>query len=101
MRLVVVALIAASVAGCTANRPDMPPAIQVAPSVLCAAPGEMTTPEARPEKPHGDYTQRDVALFIEQLHRWGQRGWKRLAAVRAWSMGCVDRAAVRAGGQVR
>ena len=94
-------LVAGVLAGCAAAPVALPPPPQVPPVVVCAPESEMTAPEARPERPAGSYSQRQVALFIEQLHRWGSRGWKKLAAVRAEGIDCVDRAAVRAGGKVR
>lgn len=94
-------LVAGLLAGCASQpvvlpTPPAPPAV-----VLCAPESEMTAPEAQPERPTGIYSQRQVALFVEQLHRWGSRGWKKLAAVRAEGIDCVDRAAVRAGGKAR
>lgn len=82
--------IAAGLAACTST-PDAPPAlppVMVAP-VVCAAPVGMTVAEAAPERPEGDYTQRDVALYVESLHRWGHRGWLRLARVREHAAECL------------
>lgn len=101
MRAFCIVLLAAGLAGCAAHQVELPPAPSVPPAMVCAAPGEMTSAEGQPERPTGKYTQRAVALYIESLHRWGARGWERLAAVRAWSKDCVDRAAVRAGGKAR
>lgn len=99
-RLMVLACVAAGLASCAAApSPTMPPA-DPAP-VLCATPAGQTEPETEPDRPAGTYSQRAVAAYIEQLHRWGTRGWEKVAAVRAWSMDCVDRAAVRAGGPAR
>lgn len=71
-----------ALAGCAAQPPEPPPAPPIVTLVACAAPAAMTEPEAAPERPAGDYTQRDVALYVQALHRWGGRGWQRLAAVR-------------------
>lgn len=101
MRASCILVLAADLAGCATHQVEQPPAPSVPPAVVCAAPGEMTTVEGQPERPAGKYTQRDVALYIESLHRWGAHGWERVAAVRAWSKDCVDRAAVRAGGKAR
>ncbi|MEX0745304.1 MAG: hypothetical protein WD118_06850 [Phycisphaeraceae bacterium] len=85
----------AVLAGCAAT-PDPPPPLPI--PVLCALPAGMTDPETPPDKPEGDYTQRDVSLYIAALHRWGAGGWKNVAAARQWSTDCVDGKAVRNGG---
>lgn len=94
-------LVAGVLAGCASAPVALPPPPQVPPLVVCAPELEMTAPEAQPERPAGDYSQRRVALFIEQLHRWGSRGWKKLAAARAEGIDCVDRATVRTSGKAR
>lgn len=83
--------IVAALAACTST-PDAPPAlppVMVSP-ILCAAPVGMTAAEAPPVRPEGDYTQRDVALYVEGLHRWGHRGWLRLARVREHAAECLQ-----------
>ncbi|WP_151208985.1 hypothetical protein [Bordetella petrii] len=96
----VLACVTAALAGCAGAPASPPPPTDPAP-VLCAASAGQTELEARPDKPTGTYSQRAVAAYIEQLHRWGTRGWEKVAAVRAWSNDCVDRAAVRAGSPAR
>lgn len=84
LQVVVVTLVLlVGLAGCAATpAPEPPPAPPIVNLVACSAPVGMTEPEAVPERPTGDYTQRDVALYVQALHRWGSRGWQRLAAVR-------------------
>lgn|SRR5690554_5998173 len=92
-------VLAVLLAGC-GSQPAIPPPAPVV-VVLCAVPGEMTLSEAEPVRPAGDYTQRQVALYLGELHRWGSGGWERLEAVRAWSNDCVDRATLGAGAEPR
>lgn len=74
--------------GCATREPS-PPAPPPAP-IVCAAPAGMTGPDPEPERPQGDYTQRDVALYVSDLQGWGRQGWKRLAAVRRHASQCID-----------
>ncbi len=98
MRAAVVALVACvAMVGCAVNAP--PEVAPVPAPVVCAPSAALTDGEPEPSRPAGQYTQRDVALYIKQLHRWGARGWEKLAASRSWSQSCVDRATVRAGSQ--
>lgn len=88
------ALLVLLLAGCAGQSvpPPRPAPLGV---VLCALPSQVAA-EPEPVRPTGpQYTQRDVALYIERLHRWGSRGWARLEAAHAWSNDCVERAAVR------
>jgi len=89
-------------AGCAATPEPapQPPAPLPAP-VVCALPAGMSEPEPPPQRPEGEYTQRDVAEFVAELHRWGSRGWEKLARARHWSQDCVDGTAVRDGGGPR
>lgn len=97
MRALLIALVSLTLTGCLATAvPEVPPAPT---PVVCAASAALTEQESEPLRPTGQYTQRAVALYIKQLHRWGTRGWDKLAATRSWSQRCVDRATVRAGGQ--
>lgn len=66
--------------------------------VLCALPAGMTEHQVPPEKPGGEYAQREVAAYVTALHEWGATGWTRVARARKWSQNCVDRTAVRDGG---
>lgn len=81
---------AAALAACS-GAPEAPPALPpvMVQQTVCAAPVGMTAPEAAPARPEGDYTQRDVALYVEGLHRWGYRGWLRLARVREHAAECL------------
>lgn len=81
-----------SVSGCAstpATEPEPPP--MPAP-ILCAAPAGMTQAESAPEIPRGEITQRDVAVYLLDLHRWGSRGWLRLSGVRAHANQCASNA---------
>jgi hypothetical protein len=77
--------------GCTTQppAPPLPPPLPV--QVVCALPESMTTPQPQPLRPTGDYTQRDVGLYLLQLHAWAAEGWARLDAVRQRSDDCVHR----------
>lgn len=101
MKMIGAVLAVLAVAGCAATPEPMPRPAPVPAPVLCALPEGQAVPEPEPERPAGSYTQRDVALYIERLHRWGSRGWVRLSAAREWSENCVDRAAVRDSGATR
>lgn len=83
------ALLAAGLsAGCAQQPAEPPEPAPIVNLVSCAAPAGMTESEPEPDRPEGDYTQRDVALYIESLHRWGSRGWLRLARVRDHAEHC-------------
>lgn len=80
-------------AGCATREAPPPPAPPPLPApVLCAAPVGMTGQEPEPDRPAGDITQRDVAAYLVELHRWGWRGWRRLAGVRAHAEACASNA---------
>lgn len=66
-----------------------PPPINV---YSCATPVGMTEPEAKPLVPLGDYTQKDVALYITALHQWGTRGWLKVARAREHADKCAQSA---------
>jgi hypothetical protein len=100
VRIAVVLIASVLLCACAAPAP-LPRPEPLATPVFCAVPEVQTEREKEPDRPVGEYTQRDVALYIEGLHRWGSRGWTRLDAVREWSESCVERAAVRDGGTVR
>ncbi|GEK71581.1 MULTISPECIES: hypothetical protein [Halomonas] len=84
--LVLIGMVLA-MAGCNATpeRPATPPA-----PIVCAAPVGMTGQAPEPDRPQGEYMQRDVALYLSELHGWGKRGWKALAAVRRHASRCID-----------
>lgn len=101
MKVINVVLVVLALTGCAAAPEPMPRPEPMPTPVLCALPDGQAVQEPEPERPAGEYTQRDVALYIERLHRWGSRGWMRLTAAREWSENCVDRAAVRDSGAAR
>lgn len=82
-----------ALAGCAttpAPLPEPPPAEVV---VVCATPAGMTEIEARPAAPRGEeYSQRDVARYIQALHRHATRGWLRVESIRAYARDCQQRA---------
>lgn len=63
-----------------------PPAINL---YMCATPAGMTEPERSPLVPVGDYTQKDISLYITALHEWGTRGWLKVARAREHADKCV------------
>lgn len=95
MRLLV--LMVAMLSGC-ASTPDPVPPVLPAP-VLCLVPGEMTGSQARPEKPTGDYSQQDVADYLNELHRWAITGWLKVQSIKQWSDDCVHRERLRTSRQ--
>lgn len=101
MKLITLMLVALVVAGCAGTPEPLPRPEPLPAPVLCDLPEAQTVQEPEPERPVGNYSQRDVALYIERLHRWGSRGWTRLAAAREWSNNCVDRTTVRDSGETR
>lgn len=101
MRLIVLVVALLVLAGCASAPEPMPRPAPTPTPVLCALPEGQAVREPEPERPAGNYTQRDVALYVERLHRWGSRGWARLMAAQNWSDGCVNRAAVRDSGATR
>lgn len=84
------------VAGCASQPEALPPAQPMPAPVVCQVPAGMTVGERAPARPRGEYTQRDVAAYLVELHRWGAAGWARLRAVETWSDGCVQRERLRA-----
>lgn len=91
--LIVLAMLALSGCGLFGNqRHDPPPPVV---SVFCAAGQEMTASEPQPDRPQGEYTQKDVAGYLASLHEWARRGWTKLEAVAEWTDGCIERAGKR------
>lgn len=86
-------------AGCASAPEPLPPATIVPPPVVCEVPAGLAAGEDEPARPTGDYTQRDVAEYVVDLHRWGAAGWARVEAIEAWSEGCVRRERLRTGQQ--
>lgn len=61
------------------------PQITVDPApVMCQVPAGLLADEPMPKAPRGDYTQRDVALYINDLHEWGDRAVQRVKAIDQW-----------------
>lgn len=90
VRWAMVPLLALLLTACS-TRPEPPPEPPPQPApVLCAAPAGMTAPEPEPVRPADDATQRDVAGYVTELHRWGSRGWQQLKAVRHHGMQCAE-----------
>ncbi|MCC5811188.1 MAG: hypothetical protein JJU06_12535 [Ectothiorhodospiraceae bacterium] len=86
-------------AGCASQPEPLPPATIVTPPVVCEVPAGLTAGDDEPARPQGEYTQRDVAEYVVELHRWGASGWARVEAIEAWSEGCVRRERLRTGQQ--
>ncbi|ATG73666.1 hypothetical protein AN401_07185 [Zobellella denitrificans] len=74
--------------GCTSRPAPLPEPAPLPAPILCAAPAAMTEHEPMPRAPRGDYTQQEVALYLLALHRWGSRGWQRLAAIHDYTRQC-------------
>ncbi|MCL7931625.1 hypothetical protein [Halomonas llamarensis] len=92
MKTLVIMGIGALLAACGSTPPEPlppPPAINL---YQCAAPVGMTSPERQPERPRGEYTQADVALYITDLHQYATRGWLKLARVREHADKCAKSA---------
>jgi len=90
IRAIVIFAGAGLLAACSSRPPELPtppPAINI---YQCAAPVGMTSPERQPERPKGEYTQADVALYITDLHHWATRGWLKLARVREHADQCAN-----------
>lgn len=94
MRAVLLMAIAL-LAGCASvedREPDPPPpAPEPVVMTICVIPQGMLEEEPEPERPEGEYTQRDVALYLSALHSWGSAGWERVETIDQWSDDCVQR----------
>lgn len=89
LRTIVIIGAGALLAACGTRPPEPPP---LPPSINiynCAAPAGMTEREDSPLVPVGDYTQKDVSLYITALHQWGTRGWLKLSRTREHADKCV------------
>ncbi|MEL7982162.1 hypothetical protein AAG584_19155 [Vreelandella titanicae] len=90
LRIIVIIAAGAALAACESmptQPPPPPPAINV---YSCATPTGMTEPEGKPLVPVGDYTQKEVALFITALDQWGTRGWLKVARAREHADKCAE-----------
>lgn len=52
--------------------------------VLCQVPAAFFATPDLPTAPTGDFTQRDVAEYLNDLYFYAVSGWDRLDAVNAW-----------------
>ncbi|MDC8804231.1 hypothetical protein PRZ61_12340 [Halomonas pacifica] len=75
--------------GCARTEP-LPEPPPLPPPIVCAAPVAMTAQDPAPLAPHGTDSQREVALYLLALHRWGVQGWQRLAAIRDYTERCHE-----------
>ncbi|MGM0913744.1 MAG: hypothetical protein ACQEXC_00530 [Pseudomonadota bacterium] len=87
-----VVVVALAITGCATREPPPPEPPPLPAPMLCAAPVGMTAQESAPDRPAGEITQRDVAAYLVELHRWGWRGWRRLSSVRAHAAACASNA---------
>lgn len=88
VRFAMLPLLALLLTACGSTPPEPPP-----PSInvySCATPAGMTEREDSPLIPVGDYTQKDVALYITALHQWGTRGWLKVARAREHADKCAQ-----------
>ncbi|WP_421864373.1 hypothetical protein [Marinobacter adhaerens] len=91
MKLLPLLAFAFVLAGC-GTTPKLIPAPERMPGpVVCDLKLGMTKPEPEPVRPTGDYTQRHVSDYVARLHRWGGRGWEKLAAARQRNEKCKER----------
>lgn len=89
LRTIVILGVGAALAACGSTPPEPPPPPPSINVYSCATPAGMTEREASPLIPVGDYTQKDVALYITALHQWGTRGWLKVARAREHADKCV------------
>lgn len=78
--------------GCATREPPPPEPPPLPAPVLCAPSVGATEQEPAPDRPAENATQRDVALYLTALHRWGWRGWRRLESVREQADDCASNA---------
>jgi hypothetical protein len=53
-------------------------------SVPCRVSAGLLAMDEAPIAPTGDYSQKDVADFISELHEWADAGWLRIGAIDKW-----------------
>lgn len=79
--------------GACSSAPEVHPQPEPLPViVLCELPEGMAQADSAPAAPRGEYSQRDVALYVIRLHQWGDAANQRLQAIYEWSEDCVQRA---------
>jgi len=88
MKLLTIAIMAVTLTGCASL--DQGPARAPVIAVCAVDPGH-TRQEPEPERPMGEFSQRDIAVYIADLHKWAVRGWKKLQHVREDNADCVAR----------
>ncbi len=92
LRTIVIVSVMAALAACGSRPPEPPPPPPSINVYSCATPAGMTEPERQPLVPVGDYTQKDVALYMTALHQWGTRGWLKVARAREHADKCAQSA---------
>jgi hypothetical protein len=78
-------------AGCGTTPERIPAPERMPAPVVCDLEQGMVEPEPQPVRPTGDYSQRHVSDYVARLHRWGSRGWEKLAAARQRNDQCKNR----------
>lgn len=87
-------ILVATLSGC-ANRPA--PIITI--WTFCEVPVEMTQVQPLLAKPEGDYSQKDVAIYITNLRKHDDIHRALLSSIRLWSDSCRERAEQHKGEQ--
>lgn len=90
MKLLIVFAFAFALAGCSTTPEPIPAPERMPTPVVCDLEQGMTKPEPEPKRPTGDYSQRHVSDYVARLHRWGNRGWEKLAAARQRNERCKE-----------
>ncbi|MGP5324949.1 hypothetical protein [Vreelandella titanicae] len=92
LKTIVIVAAGAALAACGSIPPEPPPPPPSINVYSCATPAGMTEREDSPLVPVGDYTQKDVALYMTALHQWGTRGWLKVARAREHADKCAQSA---------
>lgn len=79
MRLLLIVLVV-SLVGCAGQ---IVPAGQPTP-VMCQVPAGLLAMHDAPIAPSGDYSQKDVAMYISELHEWADAGRLRIGEIDKW-----------------
>ena len=87
-------ILVATLSGC-ASRPA--PVITI--WTFCEVPAEMTQVQPPLAKPAGDYSQKDVAIYITNLRKDDDIHRALLSSIRLWSDSCRERAERHKGEQ--